>query len=85
MALGRVAAPALIVSHAKDGCDITPASDATKLKAKLTSAKPLEVVVLDGGSPPQSEPCEARSQHGFLGIEGKAVEAIARFVKANGR
>lgn len=85
MALGKVSVPALIVSHAKDGCEITPASDAPKLKSKLSSAKPLEVVILDGGSPPQSEPCEARSQHGFLGIEDKAVGAIARFVTANAR
>jgi pimeloyl-ACP methyl ester carboxylesterase len=84
MALPRVAAPTLIVSHRKDGCDITPAADADKLKRRLTGARKVEVVLLDGGSPPQSDPCEAKSQHGFLGIEGQAVDAIARFVKANG-
>ena len=83
MALAKVVGPVLIVSHAKDACAITPASDAPKLKSKLSVAKPVEVVILEGGSPPLSEPCEARSQHGFLGIETEAVDAIARFVKAN--
>jgi pimeloyl-ACP methyl ester carboxylesterase len=85
MDLPRVTVPALIVSHRKDGCDITPAADAPKLKARLTAAKVTEVVLLDGGAPPTSAPCEAKSQHGFLGIEDEAVATIARFVKSNGR
>ena len=78
MDLPRVTVPTLIVSHRKDGCDITPAADAPKLKARLTAAKQVEIVLLDGGAPPQSDPCEAKSQHGFLGIEDEAVAAIAR-------
>ncbi len=85
MALPRVGAPALIVSHRNDGCDLTPAADAPRLKARLTGAKPVEVMLLDGGAPPRSEPCQAFSQHGFLGIEDNAVGAIARFVHANAR
>ena len=73
--------PTLIVSHKKDGCAITPAGDAGKLKARLTKAARVEVVLLEGGSPPQSDPCEAKSEHGFLGIEGQAVKAIAGFVQ----
>ncbi len=81
MALQRVSVPTLILSHRKDGCDITPASDAPKLSARLTSAKTVETALLDGGDPPQSEPCDAKAQHGFLGIEKQAVETIARFIK----
>ncbi len=84
MALGKVTLPALILSHAKDGCDITPAADAPKLQKRLTGSKKVEVVILEGGSPPQSDPCEAKSQHGFLGIETKAVAAVAAFIRANG-
>jgi hypothetical protein len=43
------------------------------------------VVLLEGGSPPQSEPCQAKSQHGFLGIEDQAVDAIAQFIMAQGK
>ena len=85
MALQKVSVPTLVLSHKKDGCDITPAADAPKLIGRLTSAPKKETILLDGGSPPISEPCEAKSQHGFLGIEGQAVSAIANFVKQNGR
>ena len=83
MALGKITVPTLIVSHRKDGCDITPPSDAAKLQSRLTKAAKVEVVLLDGGSPPQSEPCEAKAQHGFLGIEGQTVGTVAKFIKAN--
>jgi hypothetical protein len=83
MALGRVTVPTLIMSHRKDGCDVTPSSDATKLKDRLAKARKVEVVLLDGGSPPVSDPCEAKAQHGFLGIERQAVDAIVGFIKAN--
>ena len=85
MALPRVTVPALIVSHKRDGCDVTPAADAPKLSKRLTSARKVDVVLLDGGAPPRSDPCEAMSQHGFLGIEAEAVNAMAKFVKANSR
>jgi pimeloyl-ACP methyl ester carboxylesterase len=81
MALQQVSVPALIVFHRKDACDITPAADAPKLSAQLTKAKKVETILLDGGDPPQSDPCDAKSQHGFLGIEAKAVETIAAFIK----
>lgn len=84
MPLERFKGPAFILSHEKDGCDITPARDAPKLQRKLTGARKVEVKLLNGGSPPESDPCQARSEHGFLGIEGQAVGAIAQFIKANG-
>ena len=82
MALAKVSVPTLIVSHRKDGCDITPADDAPKLSKALKSARKVETVLLDGGAPPRSKPCQAMSQHGFLGIENAAVDAIAKFIKA---
>ncbi len=85
MPLQQVSVPTLIVSHKKDGCDITPAGDAPKLTKRLTKSAKVDVVLLDGGSPPQSDPCEAKSQHGFLGIESQAVAAMATFIKANGK
>ncbi len=85
MPLQRITVPTLIVSHTKDGCDITPAGDAPKLRKGLTNAKVVDVVLLSGGDRPKSDPCEAMSQHGFLGIEGQAVDAIAKFVTANSK
>jgi hypothetical protein len=85
MALDQITVPTLIVSHRHDGCSLTPASDASKLTARLTKARKVEVALLSGGDPPQSGPCEAKSQHGFLGIEAKAVDTIAAFIKTNGK
>ena len=84
MALGTIRLPVLVMSHAKDGCDITSASDTSKLKARLTNAKPTKVVLLDGGRQPKSDPCEAFAQHGYFGIEDKAVSEIVAFVKSSG-
>jgi hypothetical protein len=84
MGLSGVTVPTLILSHKQDGCDITPPGDAAKLAKQLGKARKVETVLLDGGSKPESEACEAKSQHGFWGIEDKAVNAIAAFVKANG-
>lgn len=83
MALFRIKVPALVMSHRMDGCDLTPAADAPMLKSRLTSVATVKIIVLDGGAPPQSAPCEARSQHGFLGIEAEAVGVIADFIKTN--
>ncbi len=85
MALQKVAVPTLIVSHTEDGCDITPAADAAKLRSRLTGTKLVEVALLSGGSPPKSDPCEAMSQHGFIGIENEAVDTVARFIAANSK
>jgi pimeloyl-ACP methyl ester carboxylesterase len=83
MRLSAITVPTLIVSHRKDACDITPAADAPKLTKSLTNSRKVDVVLLEGGSPPQSDPCQAKSAHGFLGIEGQAIARIAAFIKAN--
>jgi hypothetical protein len=83
MPLSRVTVPTLIVSHRHDSCGSSPAAGAPKLKQALAHAKPVEVVLIDGGKPPKSEPCQALSRHGYFGVEDKAVAAIAAFIKAN--
>lgn len=83
MPLSRVTVPTLIVSHRHDSCGSTPAAGASKLKQALAQAKPVEVVLIDGGKPPKSEPCQALSRHGYFGVEDKAVAAIAAFIKVN--
>jgi hypothetical protein len=81
--LDEVALPTLILAHAEDTCDTTPPEGVSKLRDRLTNAQPLEVLMLKGGEPNPSEPCEALSRHGFLGIEDEAVGAIVKFIAAN--
>lgn len=81
--LSAVTVPTLILSHRDDGCDITPASDAPKLTKALGNAKKVDLVLVDGGSTPRSEPCQALSRHGFIGIESQVVGRISQYIKAN--
>jgi len=83
MQLEKIRLPTLIASHESDACPITPASDAGRLQERLENARPVKVLLFKGGDPPRSDPCQALSDHGFLGIEQKVVDAIATFIKAN--
>ena len=74
--LPAVRVPALVVYHRADGCELSPALDAGSLLGKLSKAPRKEILLLDGGSPPRSPPCEPAAPHGFLGIEEQAVGAI---------
>jgi len=85
MPLSRITVPTLILAHRHDGCPSSPPDGAALLKQRLTGAKTVDVVMLDGGDPPISKPCQARAQHGYLGIEATAVAAIAAFITANSR
>jgi pimeloyl-ACP methyl ester carboxylesterase len=66
--------PTLIVHHVSDQCVSTPYGEA----ARLSDKHPL--ITVFGGPPPQSGPCEAFSQHGFLGKESETVEEIVNWM-----
>ena len=85
MALSEITVPTLIVSHRKDACTITPAADAPKLSKQLTKASKVEFAMLDGGDPPLSDPCGAKAQHGYFGMEAEAVDTIAKFISGNSK
>ena len=83
MELSQVTGPVLLISHEDDGCPITPATDISALAAAFTSSANVEKALFSGGDAPISDPCNALSQHGFLGIEQKVVEKISLFIKSN--
>ena len=66
--------PVLFVHHVSDQCESTPYSEA----ARLSETYPL--ITVFGGTAPQSGPCEAFSQHGFLGREAETVEEIVNWM-----
>ncbi len=66
----------LIVHHRKDGCRVTPTSGVESFKA--WGGGKVAVVWLDGGTS-TGDPCQARSYHGFNGIDGQVVSTVARF------
>jgi pimeloyl-ACP methyl ester carboxylesterase len=83
--LAALRLPVLVVSHRDDGCACSPGSAAvgSKLLASLTGASAKEHKVFTGGSAPKSGPCDARSQHGYFGLEGSVVRAIADWIKSH--
>jgi len=83
--LSAISVPVLVVSHSEDGCGCSPGGEAPnkKLLAALSGASAKEQKVFSGGSPPVSAPCEAKAQHGYFGIEGSVVKAIADWIKGH--
>jgi hypothetical protein len=70
-----IPSPLLFVHHVDDGCRETPYSSAKRL------AERYPLVSVSGGNPPQSNPCQAMSQHGFLGRETQTVDAISKWMQ----
>lgn len=70
--------PTLIVHHRRDGCHLTPPSAVEPFKA--WGGARVRVVWLDGGTD-QGHPCQARGYHGFAGLDGRVVGAVAGFAR----
>ncbi|MEK9724117.1 MAG: hypothetical protein VW405_11640 [Rhodospirillaceae bacterium] len=82
--LDRIRVPTLVVHHRHDECHVTPAYGVSRLVSGLGNAPKVESMMFEGGKAPISGPCEARSAHGFFGIEEKVVDATVRWMLANG-
>jgi pimeloyl-ACP methyl ester carboxylesterase len=80
--LETLTVPLLVVGHRSDSCWVTPADDIPDLMEKATASPRKEARVVSGGSPLESAVCEARSPHGFVGLEDEVVAIIAGFILA---
>jgi hypothetical protein len=80
--LGDVRVPTLLVHHKKDGCLGSPYEGASALLKRLDKAPRKELLTFEGGLPPKSDPCEAFSAHGYLGLEAEVVSAITAWIRA---
>lgn len=78
--LSHITFPILLVHHRDDGCKNCPFQDAVALKTKLSGTSKVDFVEVQGGSPPQSDPCQALSYHGFLGREDQVVQVISDWI-----
>ncbi len=57
---------------------------ASKLGIGLLENSPnARATLFSGGDEPISQPCKAKSYHGFLGIEKQVVDYIFEFIKNN--
>lgn len=80
MELAAIRAPVVIAHHRKDECHVTPFDGARTLRRALRSAPEVALLAYDGGRA-EGTPCQAKSFHGFLGIEERVVTDIANRIK----
>ena len=76
-----IAVPALVVANSRDSCRSSPPGDAQTLLAAMAGSPRKEMMLFDS-SAIQSDPCEALSPHGYLGIEASVIQRIASWISA---
>lgn len=81
--LASIAVPTLVVHNRDDSCRVSPPGAAEPAVASMTRA-PLKELVLVSGGALQGDPCEARSPHGYFGIESQVVPVMIGWIKAHG-
>src|SRR5262249_170313 len=77
--LGALALPALVVANRGDTCAIASPGFAPQILAALARSPHKEIVYFDSRQS-QSDPCDAMSPHGYLGIEGDVVQRISAWI-----
>jgi hypothetical protein len=80
---GAIAVPALVVANRGDTCPSAGAGFAPQILAALTRSPRKEAIYVDSRQL-QSDPCEALSPHGYLGIETETVQRISDWIRAAG-
>lgn len=80
--LKDIRVPTLIVHHKGDGCVVSPYGNAMDLMKRLKQVTRCDLITFDGGDPSVSDPCEAMSYHGFLGLDADVIATIASWIKA---
>lgn len=68
--------PMLLVHHHEDGCKVAPYYETKDISKKYK----IPLITVHGGDEPISTPCEALSQHGYLGKEKEVVNEIKNWI-----
>ena len=82
VALDRIRVPVLVVHHRDDACPHSRYADTSWAMRRLSATPRKELLTFSGGDAPQSPPCEPLAPHGYFGIEGRVVDAIALWITA---
>jgi pimeloyl-ACP methyl ester carboxylesterase len=80
--LGQISVPVLVVHNRDDGCRVSPYGETASSMALMRQAPTKELLTVSGGSL-RGDPCEAMSQHGYLGIEDQVVPAIIAWIEGH--
>lgn len=76
--------PTLVMWHVNDGCADTPPAAVPAFKTWWENGTQLRLArkSFTGGAPPQSGPCDAKSPHGFWGLDNDVVNAATAWIAA---
>ena len=73
---GELKVPMLWVHHESDPCRWTPYWQAKRHAEKTRSP----LITVRSSNPGRGDPCQAFSQHGFVGVERETVQAMKRWI-----
>lgn len=73
--------PVLVLHHKNDACKICVPYEASRITADLKSAPVKKFIMVEGGSDPEGDPCEAKHWHGFINYEKETVKLITDWIK----
>ncbi len=75
----KITVPTLVYMHENDACEWSQYSDSKWLIGKFKKA-PVQAVVGVRGGTPEGNPCHASHNHGFKGMEEKAVSDVVNWI-----
>ena len=73
--------PVLVVHHEQDACRYCDPDQAKKIPRYLKSAPYKKALIVNGGSEPRGDVCEAYHWHGFINSEEATGKMIADWIK----
>ena len=82
--LDKIDIPTLVLHHKFDACPICVPSQAEAIVDKLKNAPTRKFILVDGGSSPQGDPCEAMHWHGYPNFEAQTVKLISDWIRNPG-
>ena len=80
--VAAITIPTLFVHNRNDDCETSQFQNVMPLMDRFTHASPKELLVVAGGSVPQSGPCDSFARHGYFGIEDDVIAQIVRWIKS---
>ena len=79
--VAAITLPTLFVHNKEDACPACAFSAVPALMDRFVNARKKSLIAVSGGSPPEGDPCEALSRHGYLGIEDEVVADIVKWIR----
>jgi hypothetical protein len=79
--LDRLMLPVLVMHHQQDACNVCRPHEVPAILKGLKNAPVKKLIMVNGGSNPSEDHCEAMHYHGYIGMEKEAVGIIADWIK----